>query len=89
MTELVSQEWSFGYLGVKSQENSYLPRVQTGSLYRDPWDGYLSKYPPQDLWKPTSSELTSSKVIKIVTANGSLLEGFVAIVTDLVTAMES
>ena len=43
MTKLVLQEWSFGCLGIKSQENSYLPRVQTGPLYRDPWDGYLSK----------------------------------------------
>ena len=30
MIKLVSQEWSFGCLGIKSQENSYLPRVQTG-----------------------------------------------------------
>ena len=36
-----------------------------------------------------SLELTSSTAIKIVTANGSLLEGFVTKVTDLVTATES
>ena len=34
-------------------------------------------------------ELTSSTAIKIVTANGSLFEGFVAIVTDLVTAINT
>ena len=89
MIKLVSQEWSFGCLGIKSLENSYLPRVQTGPLYRDPWNGYLSKQPPQDLWKPTGSELTSSTAIKIVTANESLLEGFVAIVTDLVNAIDT
>ena len=44
---------------------------------------------PQDLWKPTGPELTSSTAIKIVTANGSLFEGFVAIVTDLVTAINT
>ena len=43
MTKLVSQEWSFEYLGIKSPEKSYLPRVQTGPLYRDPRDGYLFK----------------------------------------------
>ena len=26
-----------------SESFSYLPRVQTGPLYRDPWDDYLSK----------------------------------------------
>ena len=36
-----------------------------------------------------SPELTSSTAIKIVIANGSLLEGFVTKVTDLVTATES
>ena len=37
------------------------------------------------MWNPRGPELTSSTAIKDVTANGSLFEGFVAIVTDLVT----
>ena len=37
------------------------------------------------MWKPRGPELTSSTAIKIVTANGSLFEGFVAVVTDLIT----
>ena len=37
------------------------------------------------MWNPRGPELTSSTAIKIVTANGSLFEGFVAVVTDLIT----
>ena len=43
MVKLVSQESSSKYLGIKSQKSSYPPRVQTGPLYKDPRDGYLSK----------------------------------------------
>ena len=39
--EKVSME--FRMFGNKPQKKSYLPWVQTGPLYRDPWDGYLSK----------------------------------------------
>ena len=37
------------------------------------------------MWNPRGPESTSSTAIEDVTANGSLFEGFVAIVTDLVT----
>ena len=37
------------------------------------------------MWNPRGPELTSSTAIKVITANGSLFEGFVARVTDLVT----
>ena len=36
------------------------------------------------MWNPRGPELTSSTAIKVITANGSLFEGFVARVTDLV-----
>ena len=43
MAKLVSQELSSKYLGIESQKSSHPSRIQTGPLYRDPMDGYLSK----------------------------------------------
>ena len=37
------------------------------------------------MWNPRGPELTSSTAIKVITADGSLFEGFMARVTDLVT----